>query len=148
MTNLYRIALTEAGLETGFLFSLGIPRPSSGFKDYATQLAQGNGGQKRVGYKNDVWPWAGQNSLTPTQASEICSVVEAALSGDGVIYVTLPRANGQNAGQDWIDAYGVPSYPEIVTIQEANVNGRVLQSVTMRINNITVVNEVSTAVPS
>lgn len=145
MSYLHRIALTEAGLEKGYLFSLGIPRPSTDFKDYSTQLGQGNGGQKRLGYKNDVWQWV---SLTPTQAYEICSIVEAALSGDGVIYVTMPRANGQNAGMDWVDAYGVPSYPEIVTIQEANVNGRVLQSLTMRINDITIVNEVSTAVPA
>jgi hypothetical protein len=41
----------------------------------------------------------------------------------------------------------IPSYPEIVPIQDVGVNGRVLQSITLRINNITIVNEVSTAVP-
>jgi hypothetical protein len=145
MTNLYRIALTEAGLEKGFLFSLGISRPSNQFKAYSTQLPQGNGGQKRLGYQNDVWQWI---AVTPTQVNEICEIVEAALAGNGVIYVTMPRANGQNAGLDWVDAYGIPIYPEIVQIQDANVNGRVIQSVTMPINNITIVNEVSTAVPA
>jgi hypothetical protein len=91
-----------------------------------------------------VWQWL---QLTPTQANEVCELVESALSGDGVLYITLPRANGENAGMDWIDAYGIPSYPEIVPIQEPGVNGRVLQSMTLRINNITIVNEVSTAVP-
>jgi len=142
--NLYRMALTEAGLETGFLQALGIPKPSTTYKAYQTQLPQSTGGQKRTGYKNDVWQWL---QLTPTQANEVCELVESALSGDGVLYVTLPRANGENAGQDWIDAYGIPSYPEIVPIQEPGVNGRVLQSMTLRINNITIVNEVSTAVP-
>ena len=49
---------------------------------------------------------------------------------------------------DWIDVYGIPVYPDIVTIQDAGVNGLVLQSVTMPLNNITIVNEVSTAVPA
>lgn len=142
--NLYRIALTEAGLETGFLQSLGIPKPSNAYKAYSSQLPQSTGGQKRTGYKNASWQWL---LLTPTQANEVCELVESALSGSGVLYVTLPRANGENAGMDWIDAYGVPSYPEIVPIQEAGVNGRVLQSMTLRINNITIVNEISTAVP-
>jgi len=142
--NLFRIALTEAGLETGFIASLGLPRPNNTYKAYSSQLPKSTGGQKRTGYKNDSWQWI---SLTPTQANEVCELVESALSGDGVLYVTLPRANGENAGQDWIDAYGIPSYPEIVPIQEAGVNGRVLQSVTLRINNLTIVNEVSTAVP-
>lgn len=143
--NLYRMALTEAGLETGFLQSIGIPKPSNTYKAYQTQLPQSTGGQKRTGYKNDVWQWL---LLTPTQANEVCKLVESALSGDGVLYVTLPRSNGENAGMDWIDAYGIPSYPEIVPIQEPGVNGRVLQSMTLRINNITIVNEISTAVPS
>jgi hypothetical protein len=139
------MALTENGLETGFLQSIGIPKPSNQYKAYQSQLPQSTGGQKRTGYKNDVWQWL---LLTPTQANEVCELVESALSGDGVLYVTLPRANGENAGMDWIDAYGVPSYPEIVPVQEPGVNGRVLQSMTLRINNITIVNEVSTAVPS
>ena len=142
--NLYRMALTEAGLAEGFLQALGIPKPSTTYKAYQTQLPQSTGGQKRTGYKNDVWQWL---QLTPIQANEVCELVESALSGDGVLYVTLPRANGENAGQDWIDAYGIPSYPEIVPIQEPGVNGRVLQSMTLRINNITIVNEVSTAIP-
>ena len=142
--NLYRMALTEAGLAKGFLQSIGIPKPSNTYKAYSSQLPKSTGGQKRTGYKNDTWQWV---SITPTQANEICELVESALSGDGVLYVTLPRANGENAGQDWIDAYGVPSYPEIVPIQEVGINGLVLQSVTLRINNITVVNEVSTAIP-
>ena len=138
------MALTEAGLAEGFLQALGIPKPSNTYKAYQTQLPQSTGGQKRTGYKNDVWQWL---LLTPTQANEVCEIVESALSGDGVLYVTLPRANGENAGMDWIDAYGIPSYPEIVLIQDAGVNGRVLQSMTLRINNITIVNEVSTAIP-
>ena len=141
--NLYRMALTEAGLSKGYLQSIGVPKPSNTYKAYQTQLPKSTGGQKRTGYKNDTWQWI---SITPTQANEVCELVESALSGSGVLYVTLPRANGENAGQDWIDAYGVPSYPEIVPIQEAGVNGFVLQSVTLRINNITIVNEVSTAV--
>lgn len=145
--NLYRIALTEAGLDEGFLQALGIPRPTNQYKAFQTQLPKSTGGQKRAGYKNDIWQWAGNNSLTPTQANEVIEYIESALSGDGVLYVTLPRANGENAGQDWIDAYGIPSYPEIVPIQEPGVNGRVLQSMTLRINNIIIVNEVSTAVP-
>jgi hypothetical protein len=143
--NLYRLALTEAGLEQGFLVSLGIPKPTNTYKAYSTQLPQSTGGKKRVGYKNDSWQWIG---VTPTQASEIISLVEAALAGTGVLYATLPRANGENAGMDWIDVYGIPVYPDIVTIQDAGVNGLVLQSVTMPLNNITIVNEVSTAVPA
>ncbi len=142
--NLYRMALTEAGLSEGFLQALGIPKPSNTYKAYSSQLPQSTGGQKRTGYKNDTWQWL---NLTPTQANEVCEIVELALAGSGVLYVTLPRANGENAGQDWIDAYGVPSYPEIVPIQEPGANGRALQSMTLRINNITIVNEVSTAIP-
>jgi hypothetical protein len=138
------MALTEAGLAKGFLQSLGIPQPSNTYKAYSSQLPQSTGGQKRTGYKNASWQWL---LLTPTQANEICELVESALSGDGVLYVTLPRANGENAGMDWIDAYGIPIYPEIVPIQETGANGRVIQSLTLRINNLTVVNEVSTAVP-
>ena len=143
--NLYRMALTENGLETGFLQAIGIPKPSNTYKGYTTQLPQSTGGQKRLGYKNDTWQWV---SLTPTQANEICSLVESALSGNGVIYITMPRANGENAGMDWIDAYGIPVYPEIVPIQEPKANGLVLQSLILKINNITIVNEPSTAVPS
>ncbi len=142
--NLYRMALTEAGLAEGFLQALGIPKPINTYKAYQTQLPQSTGGQKRTGYKNDVWQWL---QLTPTQANEVCELVESALSGDGVLYVTLPRANGENAGMDWIDAYGIPSYPEIVKTQEVGTNIYVLQSVILRINNITIVNEVSTAIP-
>jgi hypothetical protein len=139
------MALTEAGLAKGFLQSIGVPKPSNAYKAYSSQLPQSTGGQKRTGYKNDTWQWV---NVTPTQANEICELVESALSGSGVLYVTLPRANGENAGMDWIDAYGVPSYPEIVTIQDSGINGLVLQSVTLRINNITIVNEPSTAVPN
>ena len=142
--NLYRMALTENGLSKGYLQTLGIPKPSNSYKAYQTQAPQSTGGQKRLGYKNDSWQWV---ALTPTQANEICRLVESALSGAGVIYVTLPRGNGESAGMGWIDAYGVPSYPEIVQIQDAGVNGRVIQAVTLRINNITVVNQISTAVP-
>ena len=145
--NLFRIALTEAGLETGFLSANGIPKPTNTYKAYSSQLPRSTGGQKRTGYKNDVWQWAGNNGLTPTQANEVCEYVESALSGSGVLYVTLPRANGENAGMDWIDAYGIPSYPEIVKTQEVGTNIYVLQSVILRINNITIVNEVSTAIP-
>ena len=142
--NLYRIALTELGLEKGFLVSLAVPEPTNQYRAYSATLPRSTGGNKRLGYKNDTWQWL---NITPTQANEIIQMVEDALSGNGVIYATLPRHNGENAGINWIDVYGIPQYPEITPSVEG-ANKQVIQSMTMIINDITVVNEVSTAVPS
>jgi hypothetical protein len=44
--NLYRMALTEAGLSKGYLQSIGVPKPSNTYKAYSSQLPKSTGGQK------------------------------------------------------------------------------------------------------
>lgn len=142
MKNLFRLATTEAGLELGFVYGMGIPAPSSDYKAYSTKNGKSTGGEARAGYKNATWQWTG---LTPSQAHNITAVVEAAITAGGTIYATLPRANGENSGLDWVDVSAQAAYPDVVAMQGA-MNGYSLQSVTLRLNNITIINEPSTVV--
>lgn len=145
MKNLYRLATTENGLELGFLYGMGVPAPSNDYKSYSTKTGKSTGGEARAGYKNDTWQWGGVNGLTPTQAYNITAIIEAAISAGGIVYATLPRANGENSGIDWIDVSAQAAYPEVQKTQGV-LNGYFLQSVILRLNNITIINDPSDVV--
>ena len=143
MINLYRLATTELGLETGFLYSHGVFKPSNGYTAYSTKVASSVGGQNRAGFKNDTWQWLG---LTPTQVFQITQIVEDSLANfSGLIYATLPKANGENSGQSWVDVSAQVTYPEVLQVTGA-LNGLVLQSTILNLNNITIINDPSTVV--
>lgn len=142
MKNLYRLATTENGLDIGFLYGMGIPAPSNDYKAYSAKVGKSTGGEARQGYKNDTWQWMG---ITPNQAHQITAVIEAAIAAGGTVYATLPRANGEKTGINWIDVSAQAAYPEIVKTQGV-LNGFLLQSVTLRLNNITIINDPSDVV--
>ena len=142
MKNSYRLSTSEAGLEQGFLYALGVFSPTNTYRAYSTKIGKSTGGETRQGYKNDTWQWI---NLTPTQLHHVIDIVETALTGGGIIYATLPRANGENGGLDWVDVSAQVSYPDITPMQ-GGANGYMLQSVTLRLNNIAIINDPSTVV--
>lgn len=142
MKNLFRLSVTEAGLDQGFLYSMGVPAPSNDYRSYSTKNGKSTGGEARAGYKNDTWQWT---NLTPTQAYNITVIIEAAITAGGTVCATLPRHNGENSGIDWIDVSAQAAYPEITQIQGV-MNGYMLQAVTLRLNNITIINDPSDVV--
>lgn len=143
MNQLFRIALTEAALTRGFLFSLPSPMPTAEYRSFTEVIPQSVGGNTRQGYKSVTLQW---QQVTPTQMQPITDMVETAQGNNAQIYVTFPRGDSSNSGLDWVDASGYPQYPEIVVSEQQGLSGLVLVSYVLKINNLTIINEPSTAV--
>ena len=143
---LYRIALSLAGLETGYFLALHLPPPELvSFQPFSTRRPQSTGGQARQGYKSCsiFWP-----RLDAQQAYIIQELIEAAEtvsgSGNGTLYLTLPRTDASAGGVNWVDVSGVAIMPEWET--EGQSNGVTYTNVQFRLNNVTVEAEPSSAV--
>lgn len=138
---LYRIATTEAGLTTGYFVARGLPAPDLvQFADYANRRPQSTGGQARQGYTNCSLFW---NRLTDLQANlikELIDTVETSDgSGNGTLYLTLPRADAPGSGITWIDVSGIVIMPTWEATQ--NGHGQTYENVQLSLNNVTVENE-------
>lgn len=145
-TCLYRIATSQAGLETGYFLARSLPIPElPTFQSFSTRRPQAAGGQARHGYKSCVLLWP---RLTAYQANILYElIVEAETTygqGSGVLFLTLPRVDASAPGMNWIDISGIAILPEFET--ELQSHGLTYPNVRMTLNNVTVLAEPSTAV--
>lgn len=142
---LYRIALTQAGLETGYFLALGLPPVDLvQFQPFANRKPQSLGGQARQGYISCSLFWS---RLDAIQANILQGLITAAETsdgdGNGTLYLTLPRTDASAAGL-WIDVSGIAVMPEWVGVAQGN--GLVYENVTLSFNNLTVEASPSSAV--
>lgn len=141
MSNLgWRVASTEAGLQTGAFFARRIPPPNTfEYKDYTVRNPQSQGGQSRHGYKNITILW---DVLTPKQANALRDVIQAGLDDAGYVYLTLDRSNGEASGRDWIDVYGRPEMPDFQPqAPVAGADGIVYGTTSFFLNALVIVND-------
>lgn len=138
MSNQWRLATTQAGLEFGHVIYLGVPRPTVQFADFAQAQPQGDGGSKAVGYKSAVLTW---QILSKSQLSTLSQLVKEARDGTGTIYATVTRTSGQEIMQ-WIDISGLVA-PLTVQPFQNGLNPYGVQSATLTINNVTILNNPS-----
>jgi len=129
--NRWRIALTQAGLLKGYFRDLGIPRPTEyTYLDYSEVVPQSQGGVAKAGYINVTLVWERLNRFQ-------IYLLESyrANATDGLIYLTLEKANAESPGFDFIDASG-----QIGILQFANMPGSRgnVKTGTQLVNNITV----------
>lgn len=136
----YRIALTQAGLETGANFFVrGLPRPDlPTFKDYSERLPKGQGGESRQGYINASLLWL---RLDSGAAGVLRGLIESAEAGSGLIYLTIPRVDAKHTGASWIDLSGTPLMPNWENLQGGPF---IYENVVFEVNNCTVLATPST----
>ena len=130
--NLWRIALTQAGLLKGYFRDLGIPRPTEyTYLDYSEIVPQSQWGQAKQGNINLTMVW---DRLNRYQTYLLESY--RANATNGLIYLTLDKANGDSPGFDFIDVSG-----QIGILQFANMpgsRGNVKTGTQLFVNTITV----------
>ncbi len=135
----WRMATTEAGLATNWLFAQRFPPPTSAvYRDYSTRVSQSTGGQVRHGYKNVRIFW---EILDRTQALFLRTTVQGSLDVGGLMYWTIDRANGTSGGPDWIDISAKPYMPDFdPTTPIASASAIAHRNIELFLNSITIVN--------
>lgn len=134
----FRLSATST-LTRQNLFALGLPPVNlPDYKTYSELVPQSQGGQVRQGYINNRLLW---DELDFLQFRTLTRITEAAITA-GLIYATVPKANGTALLNDFIDISGVPWPLEYQPVN--NARGVVFQNVTLTINNVTVVSDPST----
>lgn len=136
----YRIALTQAGLESGANFFVrGLPRPDlPTFADFTERVPQSQGGEARQGYINGSLLWL---RLDSGAAGVLRGLIEQAEAGAGLLYLTVPRTDAKAIGPSWIDVSGIPIMPNWEGLQGSPF---VYENVVLRLNNVTVLATPST----
>lgn len=127
----YRIALTQAALETGSNFFVrGLPRPDLvTFADHTERVPKSQGGEARQGYHHVSLLWL---RLESGAAGVLRGLIESAEAATGLIYLTVPRTDAKAIGPSWVDLSGLPAMPQWENLQ----NGLfVYENVTLRLNN-------------
>jgi hypothetical protein len=102
----WKIATTEAGLATGSMRSLGLRKlQTAPYRDHTQVVPQGDGGEAEDGFKelNLVF-----RNVTRMAAAQLQELIDIALAGSGLIYLTVDRNNATAAGRDWVDISAVP----------------------------------------
>lgn len=137
----YRIALTQAGLETGANFFVrGLPHPDLvTFADYTERVPKSQGSEARQGYINTSLLWL---RLDSGAAGVLRGLIEQAEAAAGLLYLTVPRTDAKFAGVAWVDLSGIPLMPQWDNLQGAN--GLAYENVTLRFNAVTVLATPST----
>lgn len=138
---LYRIATSEAGLSTGYFVGRGLPMPDLvNFADFTNRRPQSTGGQARQGYTQMSLFW---NRLDANQANTIKELIDTAEtsggSGNGTLYLTIPRTDAPGTGITWIDISGIVLMPGWESTQQGS--GQTYENVQLQLNNCTVQNE-------
>jgi len=112
----YRIALTQAALETGSNFFVrGLPKPDLvTFTDHTERVPKSQGAEARQGYINGSLLWL---RLSMDAAGVLRGLIEAAEAGTGLIYLTIPRVDAKHTGVSWIDISGIPIMPNWESLQ-------------------------------
>src|SRR3990172_11992768 len=126
----YRIALTQAALETGSNFFVrGLPKPDLvTFFDHTERVSKSQGGEARQGYINGSLLWL---RLPMDAAGVLRGLIEAAEAGTGLIYVTIPRVDAKHTGISWIDISCIPIMPNWESLQGTMF---VYENVTLKYN--------------
>jgi len=139
----YRIATSEAGLDTGYLLARGLPPPDLvTFEPFSTRRPASQGGESRQGYLSCSVLWNRLDSLQANALYEIIATAEASDGeGNATIWMTLPRADASAPGVNWIDVSGIVSLPNFET--EPGSDGATYPNVIVRLNDVTVENEPS-----
>lgn len=141
----YRIALTQAGLETGANFFVrGLPRPDlPTFADHSERFPKSQGGESRQGYIVASLLWL---QLSFDAAGVIRDLIEQAEvtggHGLGTLYVTMPRTDARRIGVSWVDVSGYVAMPNWASLQGAD--GKAYENVILALNNCTLRAEPST----
>lgn len=139
----WRIATTEGGLARNTFFNLRIPVPDlPNYRDHTTIAQRSDGSDATRGFINNVIMW---DRLTGTEGYELKRLVQIARTGAGVLFMTIPRLNGDGIGNDFIDLSGFPQYLLLTPAGgHSRRHGPVIYSnVRLVFNNITVVNDPS-----
>ena len=136
----YRIALTQAALETGSNFFVrGLPRPDLvTFADHAERVPKSQGGEARQGYINGSLLWL---RLSMDAAGVLRGLIEAAEAGAGLLYLTVPRVDAKHTGVSWVDVSGIPIMPQWENLQGAPF---IYENCVLRLNAVTVLATPST----
>jgi len=133
-----RIALTEAGLTTGYLFVQKIQPPDNiQYNSFSQLTNQGDGGKARQGFANAVLTWVNPN---PNTLFQIKKIVDNALNGTRLLYVTIPLNDGSTSGRTFID---ISCIPHPISGQEAGgfvARGIAYSAITLNLNNVTIIN--------
>lgn len=143
----FRMATALADLAQGANFYiLGIHEPDMAyFTDHTTRYPQSQGGQARQGYNQATLFWS---ELLVEEAAIIRGLIVAAEAltetGNGILYVTMPKNDGSSFSPGWIDISGVAIMPQ--WIPEQGTRGKVYSNITLSLNNVTVEAEPSTVV--
>lgn len=136
----YRIALTQAALETGSNFFVrGLPKPElPTFADHSERVPRSQGGEARQGYINLSLLWL---RLDSGQAGVLRGLIETAEAGAGLLYLTVPRVDAKHIGVSWCDLSGIPSMPQWESLQ----NGLwIYENVILKLNAVVILATPST----
>jgi hypothetical protein len=140
-----RLATTSALLARGFLvYSWRLPVPSLPvYSNFSERVDTADGGQALRGSPSFSLTW---DRLDAYQARTLRKLVEAALdTAGGVIYATIDYGwSGGSAVNSWVDVSGYPLVPQLTLA--GNTGGRAYDSVTLVVNNLTVVSNPASGV--
>lgn len=136
----YRIATTQAALETGANFFVrGLPKPElPTFADHSERVPKSQGGEARQGYINVSLLWL---RLDSGQAGVLRGLIETAEAGAGLLYLTVPRVDAKAIGSSWVDVSGIPIMPQWESLQGGLW---VYENVVLRLNSVVVLSTPST----
>ena len=133
-----RLSLTEVGLVTGYLWVRNIAVPNNiQYTGFAELISQADGGQSRQGFKNCELNWINSDSKTLYYVRRF---VDNALTGNRILYATIPLNDGQALSRRWIDISGIP-LP--ISGEEAGNFGNfgiAYSGFSLKLNNVQIIN--------
>jgi hypothetical protein len=137
---LWRIATSEAGLQRGAFFIVGIPPPTMApYSAFSKIVPRADGGDAAHGYERVPYFW---NSMSLTAYSRLKRIVDSVRPG--LIYVTLEINDGSSPSGVFVDVSGHPGYLQQSSESPANRNGvAAVSNVSLIINNATILNNPS-----
>lgn len=131
----YRISSEPADLSRNFLFLLRVPPPTVvQYKDHSVRSPKGDGGESRHGYKSVELTW---DRLDLNQFRRLKSKIDYTAD----VYLTFPMLNGEREGMGWVDGYGKPSLSDPVPLSPLTGKVAVYANITLRVNNVTIIND-------
>lgn len=141
----FRIGISETALATGWFVALRLPIPEVAFyQSYSIRRPQGLGGEGRHRYHTAFLQWDELGMVAASYVKGLILQLEAtAGTGNAVLFLTVPRTDASYAGSPWIDISGKVKMPEWKI--EPWTQGKKYVSPTLSLNNVTIVNEPSTA---
>jgi len=137
----WRIGASES--EMLYMVQIGIPIPNEPvYKPYTKVLPVDLGSNKTSGYKNVTLSWS---TMTSKGLNQLKSYIDPVRTSGDEIYLTIQRAEGETWGDDWIDVRGYPHEIEFQKVGGKAI-GHAYRNIVLFVNNLTIVNDPSTAV--